>query len=183
LENIKGIATSLQVETHARELGIPLATFAEEPRLDITIDGADEVDPDLNLIKGGGGALLREKIVAQASDREIIVIDETKLSDQLGTRFVLPVEVLTFGWELQAEFIQSLGATVNLRIARSGDRYLTDEGNLVLDCDLGPIADVHALAVKLEGRAGIVEHGLFIGLATEVVVAGSEGVRVLEAQR
>lgn len=179
LEDIKGIATSLQVERHAKDLSIPLTSFAEVTQLDITLDGADEVDAELNLIKGGGGALLREKVVAEASAREIIIVDETKLSDRLGTLFALPVEVLVFGWEVQAAFLESLGAKVSLRKSQSGDPFMTDEGNVILDCDLGPIDDIHVLARTLDGRAGIIEHGLFLDLATEVVVGGAEGIRVL----
>ncbi len=137
------------------------------------------MDAELNLIKGGGGALLREKVVAEASAREIIIVDETKLSDRLGTLFALPVEVLVFGWEVQAAFLESLGAKVSLRKSQSGDLFMTDEGNVILDCDLGPIDDIHVLARTLDGRAGIIEHGLFLDLATEVVVGGAEGIRVL----
>jgi ribose 5-phosphate isomerase A len=180
LNGIKGIPTSLIVEKVARELGVPLTTFDENPQLDLTIDGADEVDPELNLIKGGGGALLREKIVAQASLREIIVLDESKLSDRLGSKSALPVEVLKFGWELQAAFLERLGASVALRKNEDDEPFVTDEGNCILDCDFGPIKDVNALANAMDGRAGIVEHGLFIGLATEVMVGGAEGVRALK---
>ena len=180
LESVKGIPTSLEVERMATRAGIPLTTFGESPRLDITIDGADEVDPELNLIKGGGGALLREKIVAQASVQEIIVVDATKLSDRLGTNHALPVEVMRFGWEAQAAFLESLGASVTLRKSRGTEPFITDEGNAILDCEFGPIEDLLALARTLDGRAGIVEHGLFIGLASRVVVGGAEGIRVLE---
>ena len=112
LNGILGVPTSLEVEHQAAELGIPLTTLEDHPPVDLTIDGADEVDPQLDLIKGGGGALLREKILAQASQREIIVVDETKLSDNLGTRFALPVEVLPFGWAPEADYLKSLGASV-----------------------------------------------------------------------
>ncbi len=114
--------------------------------IDVTIDGADEVDPQLNLIKGGGGALLREKLVAQASKREIIVVDESKLSSRLGTLHVLPIEVLPFGWRSQARFLESLGAKYVVRQTADGREYHTDQGNLILDCDFGPIADVAKLA-------------------------------------
>jgi ribose-5-phosphate isomerase (EC 5.3.1.6) len=144
--------------------------------LDLTIDGADEVDPQWNLIKGGGGALLREKIVAQASAREIIVVDETKLSPRLGTRFAVPVEVLPFGWRSQARFLETLGATYTIRQNPDGARFITDSGNLILDCHFGPLADARALADALAARAGIVEHGLFIGLVTDLIVAGADGV-------
>jgi ribose 5-phosphate isomerase A len=131
----------------------------------------------MNLIKGGGGALLREKIVAQASRREIIVVDDSKLSPRLGTKRVLPVEVLAFGWQSQARYLKSLGAQVSLRHDRGGALFVTDSGNLIADCHFGPIADPVALATLLSGRAGIVEHGLFLGLATDLIVAGKEGVR------
>jgi len=145
--------------------------------LDVTIDGADEVDPQLNLIKGGGGALLREKLVAQNSAREIIVVDESKLSPRLGTHHVLPVEVLPFGWRSPARYLESLGARYVVRQAADGQEYRTDQGNMILDCDFGPIADPAQLAAQLDRRAGIVEHGLFIGLADRVVVAGPGGIR------
>ncbi len=176
LENILCVPCSKQVEADARELGLPLTTLDEHPVIDITIDGADEADPDLNVIKGGGGALLREKIVAQATRREIIVADYTKLSDKLGTIFALPVEVVPFGWTLQARFIESLGGQPQLR-RTSADRspFVTDQGNYILDCTFGPISDVHELARKLGERAGIVEHGLFLGLAADLIVAGPQG--------
>ncbi|MBC7219879.1 ribose-5-phosphate isomerase RpiA [Candidatus Bipolaricaulota bacterium] len=177
LRDVVGVPCSTQVEAEARELGIPLTTLDEHPVLDLTIDGADEVDPTLNLIKGGGGALLREKIVAQASRREVIVVDEGKLSPALGTRCALPVEVVPFGWTAQARYLESLGAEVALRRTPDGSLFRTDQGNFVLDCRFGPIADPHRLARELDGRAGIVAHGLFLGLATDLFVAGPSGVR------
>lgn len=179
LQGIIGIPSSLQTEKLANALGIPLTTLEEHPEIDITIDGADEVDPQLNLIKGGGGALLREKILAQASYRNIIIVDESKLSAHLGTRWPLPIEVIPFGWQPQANYIKSLGATVVLRKKSDETPFMTDQGNLILDCHFGPIKKLDRLALLLNGRAGIVEHGLFLGLATEVIVAGSEGVRHL----
>jgi len=179
LRGLLGVPCSLQVEAMARRLGIPLTTLDEHPVVDLTIDGADEVDPQLNLIKGGGGALLREKIVAQASRREIIVVDEGKLSPALGTRWPVPVEVVPFGWRVQVAYLESLGAEVVLRRDDGGGPFRTDQGNLILDCRFGPIADPARLAARLSGRAGIVEHGLFLGLATDVIVAGRQGVRHL----
>ena len=174
LTDIVAIPTSLATEAAAIELGIPLTTLAQHPRVDITIDGADEVDPDFNLIKGGGGAHLREKIVAQATKRLVIVADDSKLVNQLGTSWAIPVEVIPFGWQSQAAYLESLGAAPRLRM--DGDApFQTDGGNLILDADFGPIADPAALARQLESRAGIVEHGLFIGMARDVVVAGTEG--------
>jgi ribose 5-phosphate isomerase A len=131
----------------------------------------------LDVIKGGGGALLREKIVAQASRREVIVVDEAKLSPRLGTTFRLPVEVLPFGWRSHVRFLEALGARVERRRHRDGSPFETDSGHLILDCAFGPIDDATALAARLDGRAGIVEHGLFLGLATDVIVAGRDGVR------
>ncbi len=180
LHSIAGVPCSTDVEAEARRLGIPLTTLDDHPLIDLTIDGADEVDPALNLIKGGGGALLREKIVAQASRREIIVVDEAKLSPILGTLWAVPVEVIPFGWRSQCTYLESLGARVTMRSGSNGAPFRTDHGNLILDCDFGPIADVEHLAGHIKSRTGIVEHGLFLGLATEVIVAGSAGVRRLE---
>ena len=152
----------------------------EHPVVDLTIDGADEVDPDLNLIKGGGGALLHEKIVAQASRREIIVVDQAKLSPALGTLWPVPVEVVPFGYRSQAAYLESLGAKITLRQSNDGAPFETDQGNLILDCRFGPIPDPARLAVRLNRRAGIVEHGLFLGLATGIIVAGEQGIRYVE---
>ena len=179
LRDILGVPCSLEVEVEARRLGVPLTTLDDHPVVDVTIDGADEVDPNLNLIKGGGGALLREKIVAQASRREIIVVDGSKLSPALGTRCPVPVEVVPFGWRSQASYVETLGARWTLRRAADGAVFNTDHGNLLLDCDFGPIPQPEQLAARLEARVGIVEHGLFLGLATEVIVAEAGGVRHL----
>jgi len=196
LRDVVGVPCSLETEGEARQLGIPLTTLEEHPVVDLTIDGADEVDPELNLIKGGGGALLREKIVAQASLREIIVVTEDKLSPSLGTRWPVPVEVLPFGWRSQATYLESLGARVAVRPHPSSPSpdensrqerglggeapYVTDQGNYILDSHFGPIPRPDVLAARLEGRAGIVGHGLFIELATDVIVAGPGGVRHLQ---
>lgn len=178
LTDIVGAATSEATRAEATALGLTLMDDALPDALDLTIDGADEIDPDLNVIKGGGGALLREKIVAQASRRLVIVADDSKLSPRLGTRFFVPVEVLPFGWQAQARYLTSLGAAVALRrVAESP--FLTDQGNYILDCQFGPIQDVDALAAALERKAGVLEHGLFLGLATDVIVAGPAGVRHL----
>lgn len=179
LPGILGVPSSQQTEQEALRLGIPLTTLEDHPVIDLTIDGADEVDPELNLIKGGGGALLREKIVAQASRREIIVVDESKLSPALGTRWAVPVEVIPFGWGSQAAFLQSLHAQVIVRLGENGLPFKTDQGNLILDCHFGPLVDPVGLAARLKGRAGIVEHGIFIGLASDVIVAGKDGCRHL----
>jgi ribose 5-phosphate isomerase A len=176
IDNIIAFATSNAVREEARMLGIPMMPEEMPHSIDVTIDGADEVDSEMNLIKGGGGALLREKIVAQASRRVIVIVDDSKLSPQLGTRFPVPVEVLPFGWRSQARYIESLGATVVLRLKADGSTFATDSGNMILDCAFGPIPDLAALAASLSSRAGIVEHGLFLGLATDLVIAGKDGV-------
>ena len=177
LRNVTGVPTSRATEAEAKALGIPILS-EEMPRdIDLTIDGADEVDPALNLIKGGGGALFREKIVAQASRRVVIVVDELKLSAALGTKHSLPVEVARFGWKSQDRFVAGLGGKPVLRSGTNGQPYETDQGNWILDCAFGPIADPDELALRLAARAGIVEHGLFCGLASEVIVAGEGGVR------
>jgi ribose 5-phosphate isomerase A len=177
LRDVLGIPCSTHVEEDARTLGIPLTTLEEHPVIDLTIDGADEVDDGLNLIKGGGGALLREKIVAQASQREIIVVDETKLSPALGTQWAVPVEVTPFGWRSQAAYLETLGAQISRRQDEDGSPFLTDQGNFILDCDFGPLGDPASLAARLDGRAGIVEHGLFLGLATDVIIGTPQGNR------
>jgi ribose 5-phosphate isomerase A len=177
LRDIVAFATSKATAEEAIRLGIPLMPDELPEDLDVTIDGADEVDPDVNLIKGGGGALLREKIVAQVSRREIIVVDETKRSPRLGTHWPVPVEVLPFGWLAQARYIESLGAKYTVRASRDGTQFVTDSGNMILDCNFGPIGDARQLAAALSSRAGIVEHGLFIGLATDLIVAGAGGVQ------
>jgi ribose 5-phosphate isomerase A len=182
LQDMLGIPTSSQVERDARGLGIPLTTLNEHPDIDLTIDGADEVDEELNLIKGGGGALLREKVVAQASQREIIVVDEGKLSPTLGTRWPVPVEVLPFGWRSQVTYLESLGAQIVLRRAADGSPFETDQGNMIVDCNFGAILSPARLARQLEGRAGIVEHGMFLGLASDVIVGTGEGIRHLRKQ-
>lgn len=176
LTNICCIPSSKATEAEARVLSIPLSTLQENPVIDVTIDGADEVDPDLNLIKGGGGALLREKILAQASKRVIIIVDESKLSPRLGTKWAVPVEVIEFGQKPVFNYLQTLGANVNRRLDEKGILFRTDEGNIILDCDFGPIRDLDQLSLNLSKQAAIVENGLFLGLASEVIVAGKEGI-------
>lgn len=176
LTNIVGIPTSIRIEEAARELGIPVTTLEEQPIVDLTIDGADEVDPVLDVIKGGGGALLREKIVAQASKRQIIIVDESKPSAALGTKWAVPIEVIPFGWGSQRAFLESISKTVTVRQTDAGEPFKTDHGNLILDCDFGPIADTKALAKQLNYRTGIVEHGLFLDLVTDVIIAGENGI-------
>ncbi len=180
LKDIVGIPTSIRTEKLARELEIPLCGLEAQPAIDVTIDGADEVDADLNLIKGGGGALLREKVVAQASRRNIIVVDESKLSLRLGTRWALPVEVIPFATKAEENFLKSLGASVTLRLGEQGQPYKTDQHNYILDANFGEMADPNRLAAKLNERAGIVEHGLFLGLAGDVIVAAQDEIRHLK---
>jgi len=183
LQDIHGVPCSLQVEEEAQRLRIPLTSLDEHASIDLTIDGADEVDPNLNLIKGGGGALLHEKIVAQASQREIIVVDEFKLSPTLGTRRPVPVEVVPFGYRSQAAYLESLGAEIVLRQSSDGSPFRTYHDNLILDCHFGPIPQPAQLAAQMNGRAGIVGHGLFLGLATDVIVASEQGIRHLKRDK
>jgi len=181
LKRIRGVPTSRAVEALARELGIPLTTLERAPEVDVTIDGADEVDGQLNLIKGRGGAFLHEKIVAWATRCEIIVVDETKLVDRLGTRAPVPVEVVPCAREVVARALRDLGGEPVLRVA-DGEPVRTDEGNLILDCRFPGIDDPWALDRAIDAIPGVVEHGLFLGLASMAVVAGREGVRVLRAE-
>jgi ribose 5-phosphate isomerase A len=176
--SVVGVPTSEDTAERSRRLGIPLATLQERPRVDLTIDGADEVDPQLRLIKGLGAALLREKIVAAASRQLVIVADESKVVDRLGTRAPLPVEVDPFGAAIQPEFLRALGAQPVLR-ERDGAPVVTDGGNLIYDCRFaGGIEDPEALEAKLALRPGIIDCGLFLGMATAAVIAGAEGVHV-----
>ncbi|HEX6408194.1 MAG TPA: ribose-5-phosphate isomerase RpiA [Gemmatimonadales bacterium] len=177
LEDVEGVATSLATAAEAVRWGIPLLEESRATPTDITIDGADEIDPALNLIKGRGGALLREKIVAQTSRRVVIVADHSKLSPVLGTRSALPVEVVPFGSRYQAEYLKLLvpGAQSSFRMAGSSPAR-TDQGNFILDLVTGPIEDPEELAMRLEARAGVVAHGLFLGIATDVIVAGQSGI-------
>ncbi len=177
LEDIEGVATSLATAAEAVRWGIPLLEESRATPTDITIDGADEIDPALNLIKGRGGALLREKIVAQTSRRVVIVADHSKLSPLLGTRSPLPVEVVPFGSRYQPEFLTRLmpQAQISFRLV-GGSPVRTDQGNFILDCVTGPIEQPEDLASRLQARAGVVAHGLFLGLATDVIVAGQSGI-------
>lgn len=177
---IVGIPTSQNTKHLAEELGIPLTTLEENPSIDIDIDGADEIDPQLNLIKGGGGALLREKVIASASRRFIVVAESVKLVAHLG-KFPLPVEVIPFAEPLIQRRIEALGAQVSLRKYAYGNPYVTDEGHHILDCSFGEISDPPALNAKLHEIPGVVEHGLFIGLA-ETAFVGKDG-GVLQVKR
>jgi ribose 5-phosphate isomerase A len=177
IQNIRGVPTSRQSERRALELGIPLATLAEAPHPDVTIDGADEVAPNLDLIKGLGGALLREKIVAQNSARLVIIADSGKVVPRLGTKALLPVEVAQFGYEIHKEFFRSLGAAPTLRRDNDGKPFVTDNGNYIYDCKFASgIADAAALESALRRRAGIVETGLFLGIAKVALIADEANV-------
>lgn len=175
---IVGIPTSVQTADLARAVGIPLTTLDEHPEIDVTIDGADEVDPHLNLIKGGGGALLREKVVASASRKMVVVADSAKIVPVLG-KFPLPVEIIAFARAVVEKKIAALGASPKLRTRPDGSPYLTDNGNQILDCNFGKIADPAALALALSNIPGTVEHGLFIGLAKLVLVGRGDRVEEL----
>lgn len=175
--DVCGVPSSTQTENRARQLEIPLTGLDRHPILDLTIDGADEVDPHLNMIKGGGGALLREKVLAQASRRTLYMVDFSKLSPRLGHRHVLPVEVIDFAAKCIEGYLIELGAKVAQRQAADGKAFRTDQDNVILDADFGPIENAPALAARLADRAGIVAHGLFLGLADEVIVAEGDSVR------
>ena len=177
---IRGIPSSDRSGEQATSMGIPLTTLDECQQIDVTVDGADEVDPQLRLIKGGGGALLREKIVASATRQLVIVADATKRVPVLG-KFPLPVEVIKFAQALVVKKIEALGAQVALRRDANGKPYLTDERNHILDCRFGQIPDADVLARQLSDMPGVVEHGLFIGMASVVLVA--EGGDVVELRR
>lgn len=179
LRDIRGVPTSVQSDRRARELGIPIITLNDHARPDITVDGADEIDPNLNLIKGLGGALLREKIVAQASAKLVIIADDSKAVKTLGSKSPLPVEVAPFCYEAHAPFLESLGAAPTLRRNADGNPYVTDNGNYIFDCRFKSIDDPADLQRKLKERAGIVESGLFIGLARVAFVADQNGVRTI----
>lgn len=177
---IIGISTSEQTAELARNLGIDLSTLAKHDRIDVTIDGADEVEiGTLHLIKGGGGNLLREKIVAASSAKLVIVADESKLVHRLGSKAKLPVEVVPFGWQATANRLRRSGTDPVLRQSADGEIFRTDGGHYILDCFDGPIADPFALQAQLDGAIGVVEHGLFLGLASEAFIGGPEGVASL----
>lgn len=171
--HIKAIATSSQSEMLALELGIDIFTLADTDHLDITIDGADEVDEHLNLIKGGGGALLREKIVGLATDLYLIIASENKMVKSLGS-FPLPVEVVRFGYQSTVKKLQSLGCTTSMR-KKEEDPYLTDNGNYIFDCSFGVIQDPAGLEKELNAITGVVEHGLFLGMADRVFIGMNDG--------
>jgi ribose 5-phosphate isomerase A len=180
LPGIVGVPTSEDTRQRALALGIPLGSLEDHGAIDLTIDGADEVDPRLDLIKGLGGALLREKVVASVSRELVIIVDESKLVTRLGTRGPLPVEVDAFAAPVVQPFLAGLGAEPVLRLSDSGEPYRTDGGNLIFDCRFANgIEDPRGLEVALAGRPGVLESGLFVGMADRVAVAGSDEVRIL----
>jgi ribose 5-phosphate isomerase A len=179
ITNIRGIPTSVRSDAQARKLGIPVVDFATADHCDVTIDGADEVAPNLDVVKGLGGALLREKVVAQNSKQLIIIADESKRVAQLGTRSPLPVEVMKFSVEATERFLRTLGCDPVLRNGDDGKPYVTDNDNLIYDCHFKGITDPAKLNTQLKTRAGVIETGLFIGLATTVLIAGTDKVETL----
>jgi ribose 5-phosphate isomerase A len=182
---VVGVPTSEGTRNDAERLGVPLTTLDETPELDMTVDGADEIAPDLTLIKGGGGALLREKIVAAASARMVVIADESKWVATLG-RFPLPVEVMPFGLAATRRAVEAAAAAAGspgparLRLGKDGHAFVTDGGHWILDAALNRIADAKSLATRLSAIPGVVEHGLFIGLAQAAILAGPTGARVVE---
>lgn len=178
---IVGVPTSLHTEQQARNLNIPLATLAEQPTIDLHIDGADEVVPGpLFLIKGHGGALLREKIVASCSKRMAVVADETKIVNRLGSLVSVPVEIVPFGWEATQRKLDAAGAKPTLRINSDGKPYITDGGHYIMNCAFGPMDNPREIADRLDHVVGVVEHGLFLQYATEALLAGRDGVKTLK---
>lgn len=180
LAGIRGVPTSSWTAQRCEELGIPLTTLAECPRLDLTIDGADEIDPSLSLIKGRGGALLHEKVVATAGARMVVVADGSKLVPRLGTRAPLPIEVIPFALPLCQRLLADHGWAPKLRASDHGSPFVTDEGNVILDCRREDWSDLSALAAGIDEIPGVAGHGLFLGVAAVAVVATEGGVRVLE---
>jgi ribose 5-phosphate isomerase A len=182
--SISAVPTSRHTEQRAREMGIPILSLEQQPQVDLTVDGADEFDPELNLIKGLGGALLREKIVASVSRRFVVMVDESKRVETLGSRGPLPVEVEPFGLGAVLPALRALGSHPELRRAASGEPFRTDGGHFVVHCHFdGGILDPRLLESELQALPGVLETGLFLAMATEVVVAGGSGVEVLRASR
>jgi ribose 5-phosphate isomerase A len=180
---VSGIPTSDATSELARQLHVPLTTFAEHAQIDLTVDGADQVEMGtLFLIKGLGGALLREKIVAAASKRMIVVADETKIRERLGLLCSVPVEVVQFGWQATENKLRQIGAKTLLRLNSEQKPYTTDSGNYIIDCAFGAMEKPKEIAHHLDHVTGLVEHGLFLGFASMVLVAGRDGLRTLERQ-
>lgn len=177
---IVGLPTSVHTEQQARSLGIPLGTFAQHAHIDLTVDGADEVMPGtLFLIKGHGGALLREKIVASISKRMAVVADETKVADRLGSLTSVPVEIVPFGWEATERKLRDLGVNPSPRLDSANKPYLTDGGHFIMNCSVGPMENPEEVANQLDHVVGVVEHGLFLHFATEAIIACPAGLQIL----
>ncbi len=180
LKNIVGVATSKNTEQKAVELGIPVSALNSNPVINITVDGADEIDPEFNLIKGGGGALLREKIIAQASKQLVIVADPSKFSERLFQKFRLPVEVFPMALGVEAHYLMGLGAVPEQRVDEKGKTYITDEGNFILDCKFSIESDILEIDRKINSRAGVAEHGLFLNMATKIISMGNGFAKIFE---
>lgn len=176
--DVKGIASSRQTETWAKSFGVPLTNFRDTQHIDLAIDGADEVDEAWNLIKGGGGALVREKVIADAADKFVVIIDESKYVSYLGD-FQLPVEILPFGWEVAAKRIENLDGRPSLRKV-DGELFVSDNGNYVVDCDFGMINDPVKLHQQLKQLTGVVETGLFINMADDVIAGYADEAKSLK---
>jgi ribose 5-phosphate isomerase A len=179
---IQGIPTSIHTQRIAKEENIPLTTLEENPVIDLTIDGADEVDSDLNLIKGGGGALTREKIIAFNSKKVIIVIDDSKIVKALGIDIPLPVEVVKFGWTSTKKTLEELGCNVERRKIMGDEPYITDNSNYILDCEFEKINNPEQMEIDINNIPGVAENGLFIGLVDEVIVGGKQGILTLNQE-
>ena len=178
---IVGIPTSVHTEQQARSLKIPLATLAEKAQIDLTVDGADEILPgSLSLIKGHGGALLREKIVASTSKRMAVVADETKIVKRLGSLVSVPVEIVPFGWEATERKLKALGGNPSMRLGADNKPYVSDGGHYIMNCAFEQMENPKEIADRLDHVVGVVEHGLFLGIATEAIVAGRDGVKFLK---
>jgi len=177
--SVRGVPTSIATERMARELGIPLVDLNEVTVIDITLDGADEIDPDFNMIKGGGGALTREKLVALASRKRVILVDESKLVSKLGQSRLLPVEVLPFSRTLTARLLTGLGCVASTRRQGEGE-FVTDNGNHILDCAFGPIDDVPSLEKRIKLLPGVIECGLFVGIADTIIIGFDNRVEIRE---
>ncbi|MBM3223587.1 MAG: ribose-5-phosphate isomerase RpiA [Candidatus Tectomicrobia bacterium] len=177
---VTGVPTSVRTAQIAKELAIPLTTLEEQPRLDLAVDGADEVDANLNLVKGAGGALLREKVIAASAARFIVVVDHSKPVQQLGARYPLPVEVVPFGYAPAMRALEGLGARVSLRRGTDGQIWVSDNGNYNLDCQFGLIADPLALQKELLTIPAVVDSGLFLNMTDTVIIGEDAGTRILQ---
>jgi ribose 5-phosphate isomerase A len=182
---VVGVPTSARTARLAHSLGIPLRDLQEVDHIDLTIDGADEVQPGtLFALKGAGGALLREKLVALDSAKVLLIVDDTKIVDVLGRGFAVPVEVVQYGWRVPARYLERLGASITIRVDPStGEPTITDNDNFVLDASFGPIGDPKELARRIKEITGVIEHGLFVDVVDEVIIAGEDGVRMITPNR